>query len=227
MALDHAAAVHRLGDRCHVVLDVFEQDVLDGLSASNIQRLSEPPCLPKDLESLVLVRGAAAGPSIVGLTDSKEFSDRIDAIKDAARLSLGCNPYSSISWIMLAWANMFQDERDPTKILGYIDMSYVTGPREFVTLVRRIELWLQLWADLDTAQKARLGDQINLLARDEQYSVMALFYLSASPDAQAYLLERFSDLDRAGQNAVARIVRSEDGEISLPLVEPEGERPWR
>ena len=226
LAESRASGLEAVGRRL-VILDVFEPEFLDALDAASVERLTAGPCLPKDLESLVLVRAAAAGPALVGLEGADQLAVRIQGIEDAARLSLRCNPHSSMSWTLLAWANMFKDERDVRKILRYTDMSYLTGPREFATVVRRIEVWLQLWDDLDAAHKAGVGDQVNLLAKSRQYSIMAFFYLSANTDAKAYLEERFGELDEAGQNAVARFVRAEDGDIALPLVAPEGERPWR
>lgn len=210
-----------------VILDVFEPEFLDELDAANVERLTRKPCLPKDLESLALVRVAAAGPAVLGLEDAGRRAVRMQHIKDAGRLSLHCNPNSSLSWTLLAWANMFDDDRDAQKILRYIDMSYLTGPREFATVVRRIEVWLQLWEELDETHRALLGDQVILLAKSRQYSIMAFFYLSANEDAKAYLEQRFGALDEAGQRAVTRFVRAEDGEITLPLVPLEGERPWR
>lgn len=209
------------------VLDTYEPEFLKALDAASASHLERSPCLPLDLESLVLVRGADAGVALLGLDETVTVVSSMRKVEDAAHLSLRCNPYSSMSWVMLAWAKMFEEQRDTKGILRDLDMSYRTGPREFATVVRRLELWLQLWEDLDESEKERVWGQIHGLIRGDQRQVVMIFYFSANEDAKAFLEERFASLDAPEQNMVGHWLRREGVDISLPLMDPEGDRPWR
>ena len=152
--------------------------------------------------------------------------ERLAATHAAALMTLRCNPYSSLTWTILAFVET-QGDNNPERILAYVDMSDLTGPREKLTILRRVELLLPLFDRLDERQKARLGQQIRQLAQERALFPLALFVIRATPVQATFLVEQLSQLNEKHQKRVATYIRRLGGYIDLPLVEPEGQRPWR
>lgn len=153
-------------------------------------------------------------------------AERLAATREAAYMTLRCNPYSSLSWTILAFVES-QTGNDPERILTYAEMSDLTGPREKLTILRRLELVMPFFDRLDARQKERVGQQVRQLAREQRLFPAALLFIRATPAQRAFIVEQFGTLNQKDQKRIAGYIRRLGGYIDLPLVEPEGQRPWR
>lgn len=207
-------------------MDSFPPPVLEQASAEATGRLAHWPCVPDELESLVLVRMTLTAPVFVDGAAAVSRDKVLDDLKATVRQALRCNPYSTTSWTVLAWAELLTSQ-DPARIMPYFDMSYRTGPREMMAVLRRLELSTQLWDFLDDEHKELAWNHIRLLIQTELYNLAAYFYVIMPEPAKAFLTEKFKGLDQKDQIPLEEFIWRANGNIDLPQVPPRGTRPWR
>lgn len=208
-------------------LGTYDQDLLERLDAEASEKLTQWPCQPDELESLVLVRVAVSAPFFLSSELEDKRAAALERVKDGARLSLACNPNSTTSWTMLGWAELLTSG-DSDVVLSYFDMSYATGPMEYLAALRRVELAITLWDDLDDPHRKLVADHMRLVVEAKGYMFAAGFYASMPDDAQKMVRDAFAEhLDEVDQKRIEAAIWSMDATIELPLVPPRGSRPWR
>ncbi|MEP9357005.1 hypothetical protein ABLE93_26150 [Xanthobacter sp. KR7-65] len=162
---------------------------------------------------------------VSGAEDKRE--EALERVKESARLSLTCNPYSATSWTMLAWAELLTSG-DTDLVLTYFDMSYATGPLEFLAALRRVELAIALWHELDESHKIMVADHMRRIVEAHGYMFAAGFYAGMTDDARKLVRDTFAEhLNEVQQKRVEAAIWRMDLSIDLPLVPPRGSRPWR
>jgi len=182
-------------------------------------------CDYRGLQDLAIIRVARVETAIQA-NDPEAADQRLTAAADAARRSLTCNPNATVSWTILAWIEFIRNDDTP-RLRALLDMSFRTGPFEGWALLRRVELMLHIFPTLDQPGVIQLSSQLNWLLSLGAAEVLAEQYLATGPAQQAYLRDIMATASERDQKRVAELVRQRGSDIVLPLVEPQGSRPWK
>lgn len=159
--------------------------------------------------------------------DAESAGNYLSGAQDAAERVLQCSPGSTLAWTLLAWIELIRHDDTP-RLHSLLDMSYRTGPFESWSLVRRLEILLRLNTVLTEAEKAQLLSQVQWLLQFNLEAVVGEMYVNGGEAQRTMLREIFAKADQKGQRRIAQYIRGKgETPIDLPLVEPEGGRPWR
>lgn len=176
-------------------------------------------------ENLAIVRISLVDAAFEA-NDAESADRHLSGAKEASERVLACSPGSTVAWTMLAWIEQVRNDDTPL-LRELVQMSFRTGPYEGWALVRRLEIMLRFAAPLSETEKKQIADQCRWLLQISLWNVLAEFYM-AGDDAQKDMLHPiFAEADRRTQKLIAQYIRQGGTSIDLPLIEPEGSRPWR
>lgn len=203
----------------------FDPAVIEAMDAEMSVVLSDPVCDYQALQDLAVVRAALAETAFQG--DDADLADkRLTATEQAAKASLACSPGSPRAWTILAWIEHIRHEDSPL-LRTYLRKSFQTGAFEGWPLVRRMEILLSLYPNVDSAELADLKQSVNWLAVQQWGEFVGELYIAAKPEARAVIRDVLAEAPERAQKRAAYVIRNGGEDISLPAVEPLGSRPWK
>lgn len=203
----------------------FATDLLSVVEKKASADASQFGCDASAWENLAIVRVSLVDAAFES-NDAGSADRHLSGAKEAIERVLACSPGSTLAWTLLAWIEQVRNDDTP-HLRELVQMSFRTGPFEGWPLVRRLEIMLRFTAPLSETEKKQIADQSRWLLQFSLWNVLADFYMVGSDAQKDMLYPIFAEADRRTQKLIAQYIRQGGASIDLPLVEPEGNRPWR
>lgn len=146
-------------------------------------------------------------------------------LQETVRRSLSESPTDSFLWVVLFWLENTRNgfNRENVK---YLAMSYSTGPGEGWIGVRRNRLALSVFAQLPSDIASAAVDEFSRLVDSQFIPEMADILVGPGWPIRNSLLAGLKSVELANRERFARIVYRLGYNITVPGVEPRGQRPW-
>lgn len=216
-------------DLRHVSQRLMENDKFDAITLARVSSevsitLNEANCNPRALQDLSIV-GLAQVQLGIEAGDADETARLLSSTEAFARASVRCNPNSSVSWGVLATVEFIRNDNTPS-FRSLINMSFKTGPMEFGAFQLRVPLLLSLYPNIDQPEREQLMRQLSWLIDVDAPIPVAEYYLASNQAQQTFLREIIATKPERDQKIIADRIRNGGRDIDLPLVPPQGSRPW-
>ncbi|MFG1274014.1 hypothetical protein [Xanthobacter flavus] len=203
----------------------YDPATISAVDAALSAILSDPVCDHQALQDLAVVRAALAEAAFQG-EDADLADKRLTKAQEAAKASISCSPTSTRAWTILAWVEHIRNEDTPL-LRTYLRKSHSSGPLEGWSLVRRMEILLELYPKLDDEETANLKQAVNWLVTMGMSEFVGEHYISAKPEQRLFIRDILAAAPERMQKRAADIIRNGGEDIDLPMVEALGSRPWK
>ena len=163
--------------------------------------------------------------SAVAHAERKLVSETMRSLRDAVARALSCGPTQPFLWFLHYWLevneNGFSD-----RALGYLRMSYATGPNEGWISAKRNGFSLAIYDQLPEDIAAQVVPEFVSLVRSGFYS-QAVANLSGPgwPKREA-LVAALAPIPESRRYEFSRYLRAEGIYLDIPGIVPVERRPW-
>jgi hypothetical protein len=204
--------------------DTFKPAVLDAIDTRLTSADSSVGDRPATLYSAAVIRLRLLERAIAD-GEQEAIDAQMAHFTQAVRQSLSDNPSDPLLWSVLFWA---ENTRSGFKRghLEFLRMSYATGPNEGWIGVRRNRLALAVYPQLPPDIAEAAVDEFARLIDSQFIAPAANILVGPGWPIRETLLARLKSVELANRQRFARTVYRLGYDISVPGVEPRGQRPW-
>lgn len=185
---------------------------------------STPQCLPKGLRSSIVLETRLTQDAI----DANNVPQR-DALllyaEELVKKSLRCSPISSYSWFALFWIDSLRQGFSDRSI-GYLEMSYLTGPREGWISIRRNYYGFALFDRLPATLQAKIVSEFSDLVNAGFVADAADILTGAAWNYRDVVVAGLSAARQPTRRNLAMLLRRKGVNIAIPGVDLPDLRPW-
>lgn len=202
----------------------YEPQMMSDIDAAATPLLLDQPCNATGLQDLSVIKAALAIMAI-DANDPDGADQRLTEAEASARRSAACNPYSGVSWTVLAWVEYIRNENTP-RLASLLEMAYRTAPFEYWSLQLRINLLLYLYPKIDDEETRHLRRLLNWLLLNGYPEALGGYYVTSAAPQRGFIRDILAEAEERDQKIAAEVIRRRGEDIDLPLVPPQGSRPW-
>lgn len=192
--------------------------------AEKIEPTIAGTCDGRVLTSALMIVAKAAEIEIAS-AQIDAIDRRLDAVRRTALRVISCAPVHSFAWLALYWVESVRSGFDP-KLLGYLEQSYKTGPREIWVSLRRNPMAMAVFEALPPALQERAIDEFIALVQAVQLDGASTIFVRLDDGLRQRIVPRLAEVPYNIRNGFSRKLSRLGLDIALPGVAAVPERPW-
>ena len=181
-------------------------------------------CFVRGLQSGIILELQLIQDSI-GAADHAKLDTLVPSTARLIGRALECAPVSSYSWLALFWVDNlrlgFSDQS-----IRYLEMSYMTGPREGWISLKRNAFALAVYDGLPEDLQDKVVSEFSDLVQAGFIDDAANILTGPGRSQQARLVSGLSNVNPSLKKDLALALRRRGFEISVPGVNLSDPRPW-
>ena len=185
---------------------------------------AESTCAPAALHDAAVIRSRLAETAIVGGM-RVEIDPALQWLDAAVRKSLQCSPMDPFLWLALYWEDVQINGVRPGSVAA-LEMSYRLGPNEGWIAIGRSRYGLAAYDYVSSAAKEAILDEERALLDAGLIKEVADNLTGSGWPIRDRILARLGTANAENRELLARRLRRDGYDVSVPGVALEEARPW-